>query len=361
MPSGPNPSAFEKLGVFYLGRTVDPRRPDAPSEPLLYDAKDLTTHAVCVGMTGSGKTGLCIGLLEEAAIDGIPAIVVDPKGYLGNLALTFPELRAEDFRPWVDESEAARAGAGLDAYAAATAKRWTDGLAAWGEDGSRIARFREAAEVSIYTPGSTAGRPLTVLRSFGAPPAAVLGDADALRERISATVSGLLALLGVEADPVQSREHILLSTLLQQAWAAGQDLDLASLVGQVQDPPVARIGVMDVETFFPQKDRTALALRINSILAAPGFQAWLEGEPLDIARLLWTPAGKPRISVLSIAHLSDAERMFFVTILLNELIAWMRQQAGTPSLRALFYMDEIFGYFPPSAVPPSKMPMLTLL
>jgi hypothetical protein len=361
MASTPDPAAFEKLGVFYLGRTWDPGRGEVTAEPLLYDSKDLTTHAVCVGMTGSGKTGLCIGLIEEAAIDGIPAIVIDPKGDLGNLALTFPNLAPDDFRPWVDVAEAARAGLNVDQYAAATARRWTEGLAQWGEDGRRIERFRESAEVALYTPGSSAGRPLTVLRSFAAPPSAIRTDADALRERIGATVSGLLALLGLDVDPVQSREHILLSTLLQQAWAAGQDLDLATLIGQVQDPPVVRVGVMDVETFFPSRDRSALAMRINSVLASPGFQAWLEGEPLDIGRLLWTPQGKPRIAVLSIAHLSDPERMFFVTILLNELIAWMRQQPGTPSLRALFYMDEIFGYFPPTAVPPSKMPMLTLL
>jgi hypothetical protein len=312
-------------------------------------------------MTGSGKTGLCIGLLEEAAIDGIPAIVIDPKGDLGNLMLTFPNLAATDFRPWVDEAEAARAGLDVDQYAGATARRWADGLASWGQDGSRIARFREAADVAIYTPGASAGRPLTILRSFAAPPAAIRGDADALRERIGATVSGLLALLGLDVDPVQSREHILLSTLLQQAWQAGQDLDLATLIAQVQDPPVVQVGVMDVETFFPSRDRSALALRINSVLASPSFQAWLEGEPLDIGRLLWTAQGHPRIAILSISHLSDPERMFFVTILLNELIAWMRQQPGTPSLRALLYMDEIFGYFPPTANPPSKLPMLTLL
>jgi hypothetical protein len=361
MASTPDPAAFEKLGVFYLGRTWDAGRGEATAEPLLYDAKDLTTHAVCVGMTGSGKTGLCIGIIEEAAIDGIPAIVVDPKGDLGNLMLTFPNLAPEDFRPWVDEAEAARAGLNVDQYAAATARRWAEGLAAWGQDGRRIARFRESVDVAVYTPGSSAGRPLTVLRSFTAPPAAIRGDPDALRERIGATVSGLLALLGLDVDPVQSREHILISTLLQQAWGAGQDLDLATLIGQVQDPPFVRIGVMDVETFFPSRDRSALALRINSVLASPGFEAWLEGEPLDIARLLWSPQGRPQIAILSIAHLSDPERMFFVTILLNELIAWMRQQPGTPSLRALFYMDEVFGYFPPTAMPPSKLPMLTLL
>jgi hypothetical protein len=359
--SMPDPAAFEKLGVFYLGRGYDLDRGETTPDLLLYDAKDLTTHAVCVGMTGSGKTGLCLTLLEEAAIDGIPALAVDPKGDLGNLMLTFPELRPADFRPWVDDAEASRAGLGPDDYAKATADKWREGLAKWGQDGTRIARLKQAADVAIYTPGSTAGLPLTVLKSFRAPGAEVVADGDALRERVNATVAGLLALLGIEADPVQSREHILLATLLQRAWQEDRDLDLATLIAEVQKPPVDRIGVMDVESFYPQKDRLALALRINAVLAAPGFAAWLEGEPLDVQRLLWTPEGKPRIAILSIAHLSEAERMFFVTILLNEVIAWMRKQAGTPSLRALLYMDEIFGYFPPTANPPSKMPMLTLL
>ncbi len=361
MTGTPDATTFEKLGVFYLGRTVNAASGETAADLLLYDAKDLTTHAVCVGMTGSGKTGLCLSLLEEAALDGVPAIALDPKGDLGNLLLTFPDLAPGDFRPWIDPGEASRKGLAPDEYAANVASMWREGLAQWGQDGARIARMRDAADLVIYTPGASAGRPLTVLKSFGAPPPAVRDDADALRERVNAAASGLLALLGIEADPVQSREHILLATLFQQAWQQGDGLDLAQLIQQVQAPPVERIGVMDIETFFPGKARFELAMRLNSLLASPGFQAWLEGEPLDVQRLLWTPAGKPRVAILSIAHLSDAERMFFVTVLLTELIAWMRQQPGTPSLRAIFYMDEIFGYFPPTANPPSKEPMLTLL
>jgi len=361
MTGTPDPTAFEKLGVFYLGRTVDAANGETTADLLLYDAKDLTTHAVCVGMTGSGKTGLCLSLLEEAALDGVPAIALDPKGDLGNLLLTFPDLAPGDFRPWIDQSEASRKGLAPDDYAANVASMWREGLAQWGQDGARIARMRDAAELAIYTPGASAGRPLTVLKSFGAPPPAVRDDADVLRERVNAAASGLLALLGIEADPVQSREHILLATVFLQAWQQGRGLDLAQLIQQVQSPPVERIGVMDIETFFPGKARFELAMRLNSLLASPGFQAWLEGEPLDVQRLLWTPTGKPRVAILSIAHLSDAERMFFVTVLLTELIGWMRQQPGTPSLRAIFYMDEIFGYFPPTANPPSKEPMLTLL
>jgi hypothetical protein len=352
---------FEKLGAFYLGRSYDLDRGRIGDELLLYDAKDLTTHAVCVGMTGSGKTGLCVSLLEEAALDGIPALVIDPKGDLGNLLLTFPELRPEDFRPWIDPAQAARHGRSVEEEARATAGTWRKGLAQWGQDGSRIARLREAADLAIYTPGGSGGLPLTVLRSFAAPPPQLAGDPDALRERVLSAVSGVLALVGGDADPVRSREHILLSALVDRAWREGRDLDLAALIRGIQSPPFERLGVLDVESFFPANDRFALAMSLNNLLASPAFAAWSEGEPLDVGSLLYTREGRPRLSILSIAHLSDAERMFFVTILLNEVVSWMRGQSGTSSLRALLYMDEVFGYFPPTANPPSKTPMLTLL
>ncbi len=352
---------FEKLGVFYLGRPYDLAAKQAKPGWLLYDSKDLVTHAVCVGMTGSGKTGLCLALLEEAAIDNIPAIIIDPKGDLGNLMLTFPSLKGEDFQPWINEDDARKKGLVPADYAKAQAELWAKGLAGWQQDGARIQRLRDAADVVIYTPGSNAGLPVSILKSFAAPAADVREDAELLRERISTTVTGLLGLLGVEADPIQSREHILMSTILDQTWRKEEDLDLATLIHAIQSPPVSKIGVMDVESFFPSKDRFALAMKLNNLLAAPGFQAWLEGEALDIQSLLYTPAGKPRHAIFSIAHLNDAERMFFVTLLLSQMVGWMRAQSGTTSLRALLYMDEIFGYFPPVANPPSKLPLMTLL
>ncbi|HVS15905.1 MAG TPA: DUF87 domain-containing protein [Thermoanaerobaculia bacterium] len=360
-PSGLSPRDFEKLGAFYLGREVDWKSGEPSGELLLYDAKDLTTHAVIVGMTGSGKTGLAVDLLEEAAIDGLPALVIDPKGDMGNLLLTFPDLAPDDFEPWIDPAVAARSGRSVAEEAAATAKVWARGLAEWGLDRARIAAFRDRVELALYTPGSTAGRPLSVLRSFDAPSEAVLAHADALQERIQYAVSGLLALLGIAADPVGSREHILLANLLDRAWREGRSLDLAGLIQGIQKPPFEKLGVIDLETFYPARERTALALKLNGLLASPGFAAWLEGDPLDVGALLYTPHGKPRISIVSIAHLSDAERMFVVTLLLNETVAWMRAQSGTSSLRALLYMDEIFGFFPPTAEPASKRPMLTLL
>lgn len=352
---------YEKLGVFYLGREYDLAAGKPKDDLVLYDSKDLTTHALCVGMTGSGKTGLCLALLEEAAIDGIPAIIIDPKGDLGNLLLTFPQLRPEDFAPYIDLAEATRAGCTPQEYAKTVAKEWKQGLADWGQQPERIARLREAADVAIYTPGSSSGLPLTVLRSFSAPPQTTRENAEAFRETISAASASLLGLLGIEADPLKSREQILLSSILEKNWRDGKDLDIAGLIRAIQTPGFDKVGVIDLESFYPAKERFELSMQLNNLLASPGFSAWLEGESLDIQRLLYTPEGKPRLSILSIAHLSDAERMFFVTILLSETIAWMRNQSGTSSLRALLYMDEVFGYFPPSKNPPSKTPMLTLL
>jgi len=312
-------------------------------------------------MTGSGKTGLCISILEEAALDGIPAIIIDPKGDMPNMLLTFPQLRAEDFLPWINEDDARRKGLSPQDFAAKQAEMWKNGLASWGESGDRIAKLRQAADFVIYTPGSTAGIPVSILKSFAAPPAALIEDSELLRDRINSTVTSLLGLIGKEADPIKSREHILISTILDNAWRQGIDLDLAALIQQVQTPPVSKIGVIDLDSFYPAKDRFELAMLVNNLLAAPGFNAWLEGEALDIGQMLYGPSGKPRMSIFSIAHLGDAERMFFVSLLLNQVLAWMRQQPGTTSLRAMVYMDEIFGYFPPVANPPSKQPLLTLL
>lgn len=352
---------YEQLGAFYLGQRYDLSRQSLAEDLLLYDSKDLTTHAVIVGMTGSGKTGLGITLLEEAAIDGVPAIVIDPKGDMGNLLLNFPQMSAGELRPWLEKSEAARRGQTLDEYAEATARTWQNGLAQWHQPLDRIQRLRDAADVGIYTPGSDAGLQLSILKSLDAPPPTVQADADAFREHVSASVAGLLTLLDIDPDPLRSREFILLSNILEQAWRAGQNLDLPALIHQVQSPPFQKIGIMDLEAIYPGSARMQLAMTLNNVLASPGFASWTQGEPLNVARLLHTESGQPRLSVLSIAHLPDRERMFFVTVLLNDVLSWMRSQPGTSSLRALLYMDEVFGYLPPTANPPSKVPLLTLL
>jgi hypothetical protein len=351
---------FEKLGLFYLGREYDVNASKLLDAVVLYDSRDLVTHAVCVGMTGSGKTGLCLALIEEAAIDGVPVIAIDPKGDLGDLLLTFPSLSANDFRPWIDEDDARRAGMAPDDFAAQQGEAWQKGLAQWGQDGARIERLRKAADFAIYTPGSRAGLPVSLLQSFAAPPPGVRDDAELLGERAGSTATSLLSLAGVEAPP-RSREHTLVTNILSSAWRDGRNLDLPGIIQQVQSPPFQKVGVVDLEAFFPQRERFDMAMRFNAVLAAPGFEQWFEGEALDPARLLYTADGRPRVAVFSIAHLGDTERMFFVSLLLNQILGWMRGLTGTSSLRAVVYMDEIAGFFPPVANPPSKGPLLTLL
>ena len=352
---------IEKLGAFYLGKEYDLDAGEITDELVMYDARDLTTHAVCVGMTGSGKTGLCIDLLEEAAIDNVPAIIIDPKGDITNLLLTFPELRPEDFEPWVNVDDARRKNMSVSDYASKIADTWRNGLAGWDEGPERIRMLKNSAEFVIYTPGSDAGMPVSILASLRAPGLSWDDNEEVLREQIQGTASALLGLVDIDADPLQSREHILLSNIFEYSWRRGEDLDLAKLITSIQNPPVRKLGVFDVDTFFPEKERFGLAMALNNIMASPSFASWMEGQPLDIASLLHTPTGKPRHSIFYIAHLSEGERMFFVTLLLEQVIIWMRQQSGTTSLRALVYMDEVFGFFPPTANPPSKNPMLTLM
>ena len=356
-----SPDDYEKLGAFYLGREYDLEAKAMKDALVLYDSKDLVTHGVVLGMTGSGKTGLCLALLEEAAIDKVPALVIDPKGDIANLLLTFPDLAGPSFRPWINEEDAARKGQSPDEFAAAQAALWTKGLGDWGQSAERVRLLKDSVDVNVFTPGSTAGIPVSILASLCAPEPEVLDDSESYGDRIESTASSILGLLGISADPVNSREHILLSRIFDHSWRAGKSLDLATVIAHVQTPPFSQVGVVAVEEFYPEKKRTELAMQINNLLAAPGFQPWLTGVPLDVRRLLHTPEGKPRISIFSIAHLNDAERMFFVSLLLNQTLGWMRAQSGTTSLRALLYMDEIFGYLPPTQNPPSKKPMLTLL
>jgi len=352
----------EKLASFYLGKEYDVRKHKLLSKRVMYDARDLTTHAICLGMTGSGKTGLCVDLLEEAALDSVPAIVIDPKGDLTNLMLTFPELRPSDFEPWVNIDDARRKGLSVEQYAVQIAQKWAEGLAKWDQSPERIRRLKSAAEFLIFTPGSDAGLPVNIMQTLKAPALSWEDEEEALREKVQATVSALLGLVGIEADPVKSREHILLANLFEHAWRAGEDLDLAKLILRIQDPPLRKLGVFDVNTFFPKKKRFALAMALNNIIAAPTFADWMEGQPLDIDGILYNSSSKPRVSIFYLAHLSDSERMFFVTLLLEQIQAWMRKQSGTTSLRCIVYFDELFGYFPPyPANPPSKLPLLRLL
>jgi hypothetical protein len=346
---------------LHLGFALDPKTGKPGTDRLTVDSGDLTTHAAIVGMTGSGKTGLAVVLLEEALLAGTPCLVLDPKGDMANLLLTFPDLSATSFRPWVNEDDARSEGLSLDEFAARTAVVWKEGLEASGIGPDRIAALRAAADFTVYTPGSAAGVPLNVIGSLKAPRLSWESDAETLRDEIEGTVTSLLGLVGIEADPLSSREHVLLANLIETAWRAGQDLDLGTLIGWVQTPPVRKLGVFEVDTFFPPKERTELALRLNALVASPSFAAWGEGQALDPAVLLRTPEGKPRCSIVYLAHLSDSERQFVVTLVLSKLVTWMRGQPGTSDLRTLVYMDEVFGFVPPTELPPAKKPILTIL
>ena len=349
-------------GKFYLGSAFDPAAGETTKERLLFDPDDLTTHAVVVGMTGSGKTGLCLDLLEEAALQGIPALMIDPKGDIGNALLHFPRMQPGDFKPWVNADQARREGKTVNQAANDTAKLWRNGLSKWGIGSARLQALKDSVQFTVYTPGSEAGLPVNILASFKAPELDWESNREILRERISSTVTAILGLTGMDnIDPVRSREHILLANIFEHTWSKGQDLDLAELIMQTQSPPFEKLGVFETNTFFPEKDRFELAMQLNNILAAPTFQDWIHGQPLDVQRLLYTDDGRPRHSIFYIAHLDDQERMFFVSLLFTAIETWMRTQKGSTSTRALIYFDEIFGYLPPVGNPPSKESMLRML
>lgn len=347
---------------FFLGKRYDTEQKKLTEDQILYNPQDLTTHAVVTGMTGSGKTGLCVGILEEAALEGIPAIIIDPKGDLTNLLLHFPDLAPADFQPWVDPESARRDGKTIEQFAAETAENWKTGLAGWGLGSEQLQELKDSVDFGLYTPGSSAGNPINILSSFAAPDLEWESNREILREKISTIVSALLGLVGMaDIDPLRSREHILLSNIIENAWSTGVSLDMMELILQTQKPPFERLGAFPVDNFFPEKDRFELAMLLNNILASPSFEVWREGQVLDIDALLYSPSGRPRHSIFYIAHLSDSERMFFVTLLFASIESWMRSQRGTSGLRALVYMDEILGFLPPVANPPSRPIMLRML
>ncbi|MGE3983238.1 MAG: ATP-binding protein [Dehalococcoidia bacterium] len=345
---------------LYLGKVFDPKTEQLGDEFRLNPA-DLTTHGIVIGMTGSGKTGLSVVLIEEAARAGIPVIVIDPKGDMGNLALAFPQLRPQDFEPWVDTDAATREGKTPAQAAESQATTWNKGIAEWGLGPSDVAGLAASRQVRILTPGSTAGIPVNLIESLEPPSAESRADAEEFRDQIDGVVSALLGLIGIKADPVGSSEYILLATLIERAWTAGQGLTLETLIGQVANPPVDKIGALPLDVVFPRADRNKLMLSLNNLLASPAMAAWREGEPIDIGRWLRTPDGRPVVNVVYTAHLDDEQRIFVTALLLNKLVSWMRRQPGTSELRCLLYMDEIFGYFPPTANPPTKKPLITLL
>jgi len=352
---------YEKLGLFYLGKEIDIENGEKTENLLLVKNKNLTTHAAIIGMTGSGKTGLGISMIEEAVLDKIPSIIIDPKGDMGNLLLAYDDFDPKKFEPWVDEGEAEKKGMSREEYAQVTAQKWEHGILGDYQNRERVKRYKNGADFTIFTPGSSSGIPISALSSFDAPSADVLDDPDTFSYLLGSTVTSILALVGIDADPLKSKEYLLLATIFNYFWKKEIDLSLEELIGHVANPPFEKVGVLQLKSFYPQNERLKLAMLLNNVLASPTFAAWISGNPLDIESLLYTEDAKPRVSILSIAHLNDNERMFFVTLFLNKFISWMRTQSGTSSLRALLYMDEIYGFFPATSNPPSKNPMLLLL
>ncbi len=350
---------YEKAGLFYLGKDVD-KSTMKPKEILtLLKNKSFTTHAAIIGMTGSGKTGLGIGIIEEAAIDNIPAIVIDPKGDMGNLCLTDPQFREEAFEPWVRE-EALAKNENPKTYASKIATFWKNGIESWGQDSQRVEKFHKVTK-TIYTPGSQAGIPIDLMSSLSLPDRKIIEDSDSFSAYLKSSVMGLLSLIGIKADPLDSKEYIFLSQIISRNWLKGKNLRIEELVGNIVNPPFGKIGVLPLKTFYPDNERFKLATRFNAVLASPNFSGWLTGEPLNIQQLLYDENGKAKIAIFSISHLNDDEKMFFVTLLLNKYIAWMRLQSGSNRLRTILYMDEIYGFFPPVKNPPSKESMIILL
>jgi hypothetical protein len=347
------------MADLFLGGAVDPKSHERTGTDIRIGTDNFTTHGVIVGMTGSGKTGLGVVLIEEVLAAGLPALLIDPKGDLTNLCLTFPALAAADFRPWIDAAQATAAGQTPDGFAQQQAELWTKGLLGWGLTTQNIANLRSKTDFTIYTPGSQSGTPVNIVGSLQVP--ADMGDAEVVGDEIEGYVSGLLGLVGVEADPLSSREHILLSNLINHSWGEGRALDLATLVGLVGNPPIRKLGVFELDQFFPPADRMQLAMKLNGLLASPSFAAWGAGIALDIQSMLYAPDGKGRCAIITTAHLSDEERQFVTSLILSKLVTWMRRQSGTTDLRALLYMDEVVGYLPPTANPPTKKPIMTLM
>jgi hypothetical protein len=347
------------MAELFLGGAVDPVTHERTGNDVRIGTDNFTTHGVIVGMTGSGKTGLGVVLIEEVLSAGLPALLIDPKGDLTNLCLTFPALAPSDFRPWIDEAQATAAGLTPEAFAVQQSELWTKGLLGWGLTTQNVATLRDKTDFTIYTPGSQSGVPVNIVGSLQVP--ADMGDAEIVGDEIEGYVSGLLGLVGVDADPLSSREHILLSNLINHSWTEGRALDLATLVGLVGNPPIRKLGVFELDQFFPPADRMQLAMKLNGLLASPSFAAWGDGPALDIQSMLYTSAGKGRCAIITTSHLSDEERQFVTSLILTKLVTWMRRQSGTTDLRALLYMDEVAGYLPPTANPPTKKPIMTLM
>ncbi len=325
---------------------------------LLLPAKHLVTHAAVLGMTGSGKTGLVTVLVEEALRAGIPTLVIDIKGDLPNLLLTFPSSRPEAFRPWLErdgeELSEERLGALLEERRAALARASLTN--------EHIEDFVNETALRVVTPGSSAGEPLHVLSSLERRSSRWDTDPESAQSALSAAVSLVLRLLGRDPDPAKSKEHVLLSVLAERRLRLGEQADIGSLMTDLMNPPLSTIGALPINSFMKRSERQELVGALNSLLASPTFSSWREGASLDVGEWLTTKNGRTPGVVLSVAHLDDEERALVLGVVLEEVLSWVRGLRGSSELKALVVFDEVYGFLPPHpANPPTKRPLVALM
>jgi hypothetical protein len=350
---------------FALGRarSIESLASPAPNDPpYALPAHHLVTHGVVVGMTGSGKTGLCVGIVEEAARSGVPVLLIDIKGDLPNLALTFDQLDGPSFAPWIDPDSARRRGKKVEELAEETARRWREGLAGWGLSARDSSALRARAAIRVITPGTSSGESLHVLSPLEVPTDLWEVDEEAAREALSASISLLLRMVKRDPDPTRGREHVLLAHLAERRLRAGQAAGLETLLSDLQAPPIARLGALSVDEFLPPKERASLATDLNALIASPTFASWRRGAPLDVGSWLERDDDRVPITIVSVAHLEDEERQLVLGLVLEQALAWVRGLPGTSDLRAMILFDEVFGFLPPHpSNPPTKRPLLALL
>jgi hypothetical protein len=315
------------------------------------------THAVVFGMTGSGKTGLLLVMVEEALRAGVPVLVLDVKGDLANLALGCSSSGPEAYAPFVHE------GRDRERRAEALHRQRGESLAFWELSSDDGVALHESIALKILTPGSDAGEPLHLLSSLEHANPRWSTHASEARNALSAAISLVLRVMGRDDDPARSREHVLLSLLAERRLRAGEGATLDVLIGDLSEPPFETVGALALDEFVSVNERASLAAALNALLASPTFAAWRTGEGIDVARWM-SPREDAKVPavIVSVAHLDDEARMHVLGIVLEETLSWTRSLPGTNKLRALVVFDEVYGLVPPHpANPPTRTPLVSLM
>ena len=328
----------------------------ADGQPFSLDIDSLRKHVVVLGATGSGKTTLCKAIVEELALKGYPVLAIDPKGDIGALAIASSELY---FRPWSD-LEAEERGLDPEEYAEQLRRKYMEELSKWGVTPEKVKEYVENVKVTIYTPRSNAGIPLSIKPSLEPIPNVrklLEEDPSVVYDAIDSIVSLLLRLAGYSEKSHQ--EQALVSQLIEYHWREGESLTLEDLISEIVNPPFRTIGSLRVDDFIPRKARLKLARALNVLLSHPSYRTWMEGETLDFDACF---NRKGMISVIDLRFMTTLEeRRFFIGALLQELYRWLLRRGGTSGLRFVLYFDELVGFIPPVGRPPSKTALLLLV